>query len=153
RIGWLLNATTPAERLDEVIFEIVNQLNRGTPLIASHRERGQLAELNLTAGKRAKGSSAYVSALTYLSAGIASLPPDAWKLQQPLAFSLELHAADCELCIGSLKAAQTRLMTLALHADGHIQRCAVARRRVDLHTMLGASDEAVTVGLECLRHV
>src|SRR5262249_15832320 len=44
-IGRLLAAHTPPERRDEAIFEIVNQLNRGAPLITSRAEREQLAEL------------------------------------------------------------------------------------------------------------
>jgi len=59
RIGRLLAAHTPPEELEEAIFEIVNQLNRGATLIASREERDQLAEFNLIAGKRAKGSTAY----------------------------------------------------------------------------------------------
>ena len=66
RIGRLLAAHTPPEKRDEAIFEIVNQLNRGVALITSHEEREHLAELNLIAGKRAKASAAYASALTYL---------------------------------------------------------------------------------------
>src|SRR5262249_9203802 len=75
-IGRLLLAHTPADKRDETIFEIVNQLNRGAALITSHEERHQLAELNLAAGRRAKASSAYASALTYLTAGAALLPED-----------------------------------------------------------------------------
>ena len=56
------------------IFEIVNQLNRGAALITSREEREQLAELNLIAGQRAKATTAYASALTYLTAGEALLP-------------------------------------------------------------------------------
>src|SRR6516225_6820149 len=70
-IGRLLVAQTPPEKRDEAVFEIVNQLNRGAPLITSQDEREQLAELNLAAGKRAKASSAYASALTYFTAGTA----------------------------------------------------------------------------------
>ena len=152
-IGRLLAAHTPPEKRDEAIFEIVNQLNRGALLITSVEEREQLAELNLIAGKRAKASSAYASALTYLSSGAAVLPKDAWKRRQELVFELELHPADCEICSGSLQAAEKRLATLAPRAADTVQRCAVARRRVDLYTMLGASDRAVAAGLECLRHV
>ena len=71
RIGRLLAAHTPPEKREEAIFEIVNQLNRGAALITSHDEREQLAELNLIAGKRAKASTAYASALSYLVAGAA----------------------------------------------------------------------------------
>src|SRR5260370_11347859 len=44
RIGRLLAAHTPAERRQEAIFEIVNQLNRGAALITFRDEREQLAE-------------------------------------------------------------------------------------------------------------
>jgi predicted ATPase len=152
-IGRLLVAQTPPEQRGEKIFEIVNQLNRGAPLIASPEEREQLAELNLVAGKRAKGSSAYASALTYFTAGAALLPADAWERRQELAFELGQHPADCEVCTGALQAAEERLESLATRAVGTIQRCIVAQRRVDLYTMLGAGERAVTVALECLRHV
>ena len=57
-----------------VIFEIVSQLNRGAALITSTEEREQLAEFNLLAGKRAKASTAYASALNYFVAGTTLLP-------------------------------------------------------------------------------
>ena len=79
RIGRLLAAQTPAEKREEAIFEIVNQLNRGVALITSQDEREQLAELNLMAGQRAKASTAYASALTYLIAGAALLADDGWE--------------------------------------------------------------------------
>ena len=73
RIGRQLAAQTPPENREEAIFEIVNQLNHGARLITSQDEREQLAEFNLIAGKRAKASTAYASALTYLAAGAALL--------------------------------------------------------------------------------
>src|SRR5262249_25532842 len=39
RIGRLLAARTPADSRDEAIFEIVNQLNRATALLASRSEQ------------------------------------------------------------------------------------------------------------------
>src|SRR5208282_3813755 len=53
RIGRILRVHTPADKLEERIFEIVNQFNRGTALIVTQGEREQVAELNLVAGKRA----------------------------------------------------------------------------------------------------
>src|SRR5262249_5821305 len=91
RIGRLLAAHTPGERREEVIFDIVNQLNRGSALITSRDGREHLAELNLIAGKRAKVSTAYNSALTYLIAGAALLGNDSWKCRRELIFQLGLH--------------------------------------------------------------
>ncbi|WP_042876090.1 trifunctional serine/threonine-protein kinase/ATP-binding protein/sensor histidine kinase [Cupriavidus necator] len=153
RIGRLLTACLSPEKLPEMIFEVVNQLNRGAHLITSQDEREKLAELNLIAGKRAQASSAFASALTYLSAGAALMREDSWERQQELAFTLELHGADCELWTGALPSAQERLAALATRAVDTVQLAAVASRRVDLYTMLGDSDHAVAVGLEYLRHV
>jgi hypothetical protein len=73
RIGRLLLAYTPPDKREEIIFDIVNQYNRGAELIVSEDERFQLAELNLVAGKRAKASTAYASALQYCMAGATFL--------------------------------------------------------------------------------
>jgi PAS domain S-box-containing protein len=152
-IGRLLLAHTAPEKHDEVIFEIVNQLNRGAPLITSREECERIAELNLAAGKRAKASSAYASALRYLTAGAALLPEDAWERRQELAFELELHRADCEVFAGELRGAEQRLVALATRSVGTVQRCAVAHRRLDLYVALGVGERAVAVALECLRHM
>jgi PAS domain S-box-containing protein len=152
-IGRLLLAQTSPEKRDESIFEIVNQLNRGAPLITSQAEGDELAALNLAAGKRAMASSAYASALTYLAAGAALLPEAAWQRRQELAFALELHQADCEICTGALQAAEQRLAALATRTVDNVQRCIVAQRRVDLYVILGAAERVVAVALECLRHV
>jgi predicted ATPase len=50
RIGMLLTAQTSAEKLEERIFGIVNQLNRGCHLIAVMEKRERVAELNFIAG-------------------------------------------------------------------------------------------------------
>src|SRR5258708_27994106 len=76
RIGRLLTTHTPREKREEAVFEIVNQINRGAALITSQQERDQIAELNLIAGKRAKASTAYVSALKHLIPRPSQLPDD-----------------------------------------------------------------------------
>ena len=116
RIGRLLAAHTPPEKREEAIFEIVNQLNRGAALITSREEREQLAEFNLIAGKRAKASTAYASALNYLVAGAALLPEDCWERRHELTFALELHRAECEFLTGALAAAEERLAMLSARA-------------------------------------
>ena len=152
RIGRLLVARTPLETREEAIFEIVGQLNRGAALIASAEEREQLAELNLIAGKRAKASTAYASALGYLVAGGALLPGDAWERQRKLSLELELNRAECEFLTGDLAAAEERLAELAQRSRDTVEHATVACLRVDLYTALDQSNRAVEVCLDCLRH-
>ena len=153
RIGRLLAAHTPPEKREEAIFEIVNQLNRAVALITSAEERQQLAELNLVAGKRAKASTAYASALRHLTAGAALLPEDSWERQHELIFTIELQRAECEFLFGELAAADRRLAALSVRASNTVERAAVACLRVDLYTTVGAGDRAVAVGLDYLRHL
>jgi PAS domain S-box-containing protein len=152
-IGKLLVAHTPAEKREEAIFEIVNQLNRGAALITSRDERAQLAELNLVAGQRAKASAAYASALTYLAVGAAQLPQDSWERRHDLTFALELQRSECEFLTGALAEAEQRLAALSSHAANIVEQARVACLRVDLYTTLDQSSRAVAVGLDYLRHL
>jgi PAS domain S-box-containing protein len=150
-IGRRLTEHTPPEAVEESVFEIVGQLNRGAALISSRKERERLAELNLIAGRRAKSSSAYASALIYLIAGASLLPEDAWKRRHDLAFALELNWAECEFLTGALAEAEARLAELADRAGTPPELATLTRLRVDLFMTLGRSDRAVGVGLESLR--
>jgi predicted ATPase/signal transduction histidine kinase/GAF domain-containing protein len=153
RIGRLLAMRTPPEQREEAIFEIVNQLDRGATLITAREEREQLAELNLIAGKRAKASTAYTSALTYLIAGTTLLAEDCWKRRHELIFALELNQAECELLTGALAEAEQRLAALSTRAASTVERATVASLRVDLYTTLDQSSRAIAVGLDYLRHL
>ncbi len=151
RIGRLLVAHTPPEKSEEAVFEIVNQMNRGAALINEQDEREQLAELNLSAGKRAKASTAYASALNYLVFGAALLPPDSWDRRYDLIFVIEYLRAECELLTGAMESAEDRLSLLAGRAKTAHDIAVVARLRLTLYTALDRSDRVVKVCLEYLR--
>src|SRR6185295_17337799 len=153
RIGRLLTAHTPAEKREEGIFEIVNQLNRGAALITARDEREQLAELNLLAGKRARATTAYASALSYLTAGEAMLPENSWECRHELTFALALHRGECEFLTGGLGDAEQRLTALSCRAANTVERATVACLRADLYTTLDQGSRAIAVGLDYLRHL
>ncbi|WP_437494286.1 ATP-binding sensor histidine kinase [Sorangium sp. So ce1014] len=150
-IGRLLASRTAPEEIEEKIFEIVNQLNRGALLITSWEERERCARFNLAAGKRAKASAAFASALTYLAAGAAFLRKDRWEQRYELAFALELHRAECEYLTGELGAAEERLSMLSRRAGNLVDAAAVACVRADLYTTLDRSELAVETCLEVLQ--
>jgi PAS domain S-box-containing protein len=151
RIGRLLAAHTEPERRQEAIFEIVSQLNRGAALITEPGERVRLAELNLHAGQRAKASTAYATALAYLTTGAALLAKDRWSRQHELSFALELNRAECELLTGALKEAEERLAALVARAADTVEQATVAGLRIDLYMTLDRTGHAIEVGLDYLR--
>ena len=153
RIGRLIATRTPPEKRDESIFEIVNQLNRCPGLITSVDEREQLAEFNLTAGRRAHASTAYTSALSYFIAGRDLLTQECWEYRRELIFALELHRAECEVLTGALGCAEKHFAELSTRATETVDRASVARLGIELYCMLHQHSRAVAVGLDYLRHL
>src|SRR5262249_23704044 len=147
----LLAACIAPEKRKEAIFEIVNQLNRGSHLIASTEERKCLAEFNLSAGRRAKSSTAYASALSYLSASPAVLAGAESDAKYELLLPIECDTAECELLTADMVAAEKRLSMLAQRVKGDHDLAIVTRLRLRLYTTLYRSDRGVEVCLEYLR--
>src|SRR6202022_171955 len=151
RVGRLLAAHTPAAKREEAIFEIVNQLNRGSHMLTSVEDRERVAELNLIAGQRAKGSTAYASALKYLGAGRALLTDETWERNYALIFATEYLMAECELLTADKVAAENRLSLLPQRANNRHDFCVATRLRLTLYTTLDRSDLAADVFLDWLR--
>jgi signal transduction histidine kinase len=151
RIGMRLAAHTSSQQREEVIFEIVNQLNRGSHLIAQVEERERIAELNYLAARRAKSSTAYASALQHLAAGRAMLTDQTWDRRHELIFAIELLMAECELFTANPAAAESRLTMLAERARNSHDSAVVTSLRLTLYTTLDRSDRGVEVFLEYLR--
>ncbi|MFM0613188.1 serine/threonine-protein kinase PknK, partial [Paraburkholderia nemoris] len=151
RIGMLMASHTSPDKLEEGIFEIVNQLNRGSHLITSIAEHERIAELNLIAAKRAKLSTAYVSALKYLRAGRGLLTDETWSRNYDLAFPFEYLLAECELLTADTTSAEIRLVRLAEWAKTAHDVALVTHLRLTLYNVLGRSDRGVEVFIEYQR--
>ena len=152
RIGRLLVSHTPPEKQQDAIFELVNQFDRALELLTSREERQRVAELNLAAARRAKSSSAYASALTYLTVGAELLGDRGWDTRRDLTFALELERAGCEFLLGEVAAADDRLTELANYAANPVERAGVACLHMDVCMTSDQMARAVEVALECLRH-
>jgi len=94
QVGQLLLQNTPPDNQEQKIFDIVNQLNQGLDPAAHQSERDEIARLNLMAGKRAKASAAYESALDYLKVGHRLLGESSWERQYPLTLEIFVQAAE-----------------------------------------------------------
>jgi PAS domain S-box-containing protein len=151
QIGLLLAEHTPSEKREELVFEIVNQLNRGSQLLESAADRERVAELNLMAARRAKVSTAYASALKYLAAGRALLTEETWGQNYSLIFATEYLTAECEILTAEKVAAENRLLLLPQRANNRHDFCLATRLRLTLYTTWDRCDRAVDVFLEWLR--
>ncbi|WP_437996950.1 AAA family ATPase [Sorangium sp. So ce185] len=150
-IGRLLLSHAPREALEEQVFDIVGHLNIGAALISSQDERYSLAELNLVAAKRARATTAYASAASHLEAGIALLAHDSWDTRYELTYGLHLLRAECEHLNGSFEEA-ARLLSLVLRrAKTPIDVMSASSVKVYNHTIQEENEEALQVGIDCLR--
>jgi predicted ATPase/signal transduction histidine kinase len=153
RIGRILAARATPEEAAERIFDVVDQLNRGMALITSGDERETVAHFNLVAARRAKASTAHVSARAYLVAGLSLLSEDARERQGSLAFELGYELADCDFILGEPASAEERLRHLAAKSGSLADQARVTCLQVMVYTALDRSDRAVGVCFEFLGRV
>jgi predicted ATPase/serine phosphatase RsbU (regulator of sigma subunit)/tRNA A-37 threonylcarbamoyl transferase component Bud32 len=103
QIGRLLLKNTPAEALEDKVFEIVEHFNQSLELSRLEAERIEIAKLNLLAGQKAKMATAYSAALNYLSKGQACLIENSWENEYDLTLSLFTEAAEAAYLSGDFK--------------------------------------------------
>jgi predicted ATPase/transcriptional regulator with GAF, ATPase, and Fis domain/tRNA A-37 threonylcarbamoyl transferase component Bud32 len=128
-VGRLMLSHCPAAELERQIFDIVHHLNLGRGLIADDAERVALVRLNLSAGQKAKSSTAYEAALGYLNAGLSLVSDELWDSDYGLAFALRLEAAECQYHCGNFDAAEQQFALLLQRAATRLDKARVYRLR------------------------
>ena len=151
RIGTNLLKETPSAAIDDKIFYIVDQLNRGGTLVTGSDEKIRLAELNLKAGEKAKNSTAYASALAYLKEGIALLPPDRWESRYNLTYRLSMGQMTCEYLTQNFEGAVLLFNDIIKNSANNIHKAEAYTLMVILFTNRGNYEEALRLGLEGCR--
>ncbi|PTQ09825.1 histidine kinase [Sphingomonas oleivorans] len=142
-----LTADSPAD----LVFEVVDQSNRGIGAVSEQAEIRRIAEYNLVAGRKAKGATAYASAFTFFHVG-ASLLDQAWAASDDaLQFALMLGQAECEFLTGAIVEAEAHLLELCNAASSSIEKAEATTILLRLYTATDRNDRAVAIGLEYLR--
>ena len=149
-VGRLLLSRTPAERVEEKIFDIVHHWNLGRSLVTEAAERLVLARLNLRAGRKAKSSTAYQAALNYLQAGLSLLTKDHWDSDYELSFAIHVEAAECEYLAGHFEQAEAHLDFLRSRAQSPQDQVHVQNLRLLQHESLSRYGEAIHIGHDAL---
>jgi PAS domain S-box-containing protein len=153
KIGQLLLKNTPKEKIELNIFDIVNQFNVGIERLLQENERQELAELNLIAGRKAKESAAYISALNYLQIGIDLLDVNAWHNHYD--FTLDLHESFAETAylIGSFELMQQCITTIFNNADSFLDKIKTYEVQIQANIAQNKLKEAVCTALEVLQQL
>ncbi|HHY39126.1 MAG TPA: AAA family ATPase [Clostridia bacterium] len=153
RIGCLILQNTSQDELDERILSIMDHLNRGLDLVDDPAERLKLAEYNLAAGRKAKASAAYGSALGYLRAGMDLLPDNSWDTCYELSHDLHLERAQCEYMSANTETAESLFDTIIRRTRTELERASVYGLKVILHAGMGDYAGAARIGIDALQRL
>jgi len=149
-LGRLLLERADLANTDEKLFDIAHHLNIGRDLITDEAERLALARVNLSAGQKAKSSTAYEAALDYLKAGLSLLTEERWKSDYTLAFELNVEAAECQYLCGNFDEAEQRFDVLLKRAMTSLDKARVYRLRSVQYENMSRYGDAVAVARESL---
>jgi len=151
RVGKLLLKNTSSEEPEQKLFEIVNQLNKGRELIERQTERGELARLNLRAGKKAKSSAARQQAFNYLQIGLSLLGKESWSQQYNLTLDLYVEAAEAAYTIANYDKMECLTQVVLQKAQTLLDKVKVYEVKMQASCAQIKFIEAIKTGLEVLR--
>lgn len=149
-VGRFLLKTTKQTDLEEKILFIMDHLNNGIDLLVDPSEKLQWADYNLLAGRKAKASAAYASALHYFRIGVTLLPDNAWKRAYQLSYDLHLELAQAEWLSANFQTAEKLFSLIIKQAGSEIERARVYSLKVLLYASAGKYSEAVQTGIKAL---
>ncbi|MEG4605460.1 AAA family ATPase [Microcoleus sp. F6_B6] len=146
QIGQLLLQQISAEAREERIFELVNQLNYGTALVAEQPEREELAQLNLTACHKARAATAYQAAREYAKVGLKLLGTDAWQRQYEMTLSLYDLAAEVAFLAGDFEQMNQWIEAVIHHAKTPLEQVQVYQVKIQALVAHNKFVEAIAIG-------
>jgi histidine kinase len=152
-IGRLLLRHVPAGPPEENILPIMDHFNRSPELISDPAERMELAGCNLMAGRKAKASAAYASALEYFRSGVSLLPSSLWESAYRLTCELHLELAQTEYLSANAEHAEELFDTVLSHAKTESERAEIYCLKVVLYAGMGKYSEAIQTGIRVLNRL
>ena len=153
KIGRLLLEKSSDSERDEKLFDIVGHLNIGQPLITLPKQRSELAQLNLTAGQKAKSATAYRSAIAYLTQGIELLEPDHWQSQYALSLALHEAIAEAIYLSGAFEQLNAMVDVTLKSARTLLDKIAVYETKIQAHMAQNQLTDAIKTGLNVLKQL
>jgi PAS domain S-box-containing protein len=139
------------EDTEDNIFEIVNQLNNSFEAPdSSFIDRNKLAELNLTAGRKAKKSAAFQSSFKYFRTAIALYGQNVWA-QYDLSLEMHLEAAETAYLCGDQQQLNQLIEQTLAHARGALDQSRAHEIKLRALIAFNELDAALNLGHDVLK--
>ena len=144
----LLKNTTDVQ---ENIFDIIDQLNRGSEKITDPEEQLELARLNLTGGTKARDSAAFEAARNLLSKGVSLLPSDHWDSLYELSLGLHTELAESEFLCANYDTAEKLYELILGRARSSSDKAKVYVVQIAQYVQQGRTEDALVTGTKALK--
>jgi diguanylate cyclase (GGDEF)-like protein len=151
QIGRLGLQDTPPEQLFNRLFYLVDQLNLGRHFISTQDERNHLADLNRKAAIKAKESTAYNAAVSYLTTGLDLLDKRSWQTDYPLTYALYTEQMECQYLNRNFAEAERLFEVIIAKATTRLDKAEAYNTMVVLYTNMSRPREAIELGLKAVR--
>lgn len=143
----------PIQDRQENIFALVNQFNIGLDLITNEVESDELAAMNLIAGRKALASTAYATAVKYLTTGIELLKDNSWERKYELTLSLYETAAEAGYLAGDFEQMEQFVQIVLVKAKTLLEKVKVYEVKIKAYGAQNQALEAVNVALYVLKQL
>lgn len=150
QIGQLLLQNIHSTKQEEHLFEIVNHLNGGLQLLTQLNEQQQVAHLNLQAGRKAKGSTAYATASQYLAIAMQLLSNDSWIQQYELTFAIYKERSQVEYLNSNFAQSNLLIQQALIQARSVLDKADLYNLLIVQHTLQADYSLAIQAGKQAL---
>jgi predicted ATPase/class 3 adenylate cyclase len=151
QIGRLLLQNTDHDKQEARLFDITDHCNQGMALMEAG-EKMQLLELNRKAAIRAKNTSAFQHARTYIEHALALLPNEAWKTNYERTLDLFTLAADIAYLCSNIAGMESYIDEITKHAVDAKDTVKANEIRIQGYISQNRLSESLATGLEVLNH-
>ncbi|MHC5594742.1 MAG: trifunctional serine/threonine-protein kinase/ATP-binding protein/sensor histidine kinase [Nostoc sp.] len=150
KIGQLLQNNLSEIEKEEKLFDIVGHLNLGQDLITQPREQEALAQLNLSAGRKARNATAYNTSKVYLQIGIDLLTSNCWQRQYELTLNLYVAATESAYLNGEFEEMEQKATQVLQSAQTILDKVKIYEIQISALTAQSRMLEAIAVGQNAL---
>ena len=145
---FLLHASEEDKK--EQLFELVTHVNMGAPLMTSKEERLQLSQLNRMAAQKAKDSTAYEAAHSYLENALNHLGAEGWSISYEESLLTHIEMAETAYLLGKREEMEEFVSKVLDNAEDPLDKVKAYEVRGQAYIAMGEMKTAVSNALKVL---